>query len=75
MNNILPIIVRVLILIGIAAAAGLIVTALAGCAIPIPPTGQDLGKYGTVHVGIKYVPSETTADYVGADKIILNPKR
>jgi hypothetical protein len=36
---------------------------LAGCAIPIPPSGPDLGKYGTVRIGVTYESSSATAPY------------
>lgn len=42
----------------------IIAAALSGCAIPIPPSGDRMGEYGTINIGVKYTPSEKTAGYV-----------
>jgi hypothetical protein len=40
------------------------VMTLTGCAIPIPPSGPDLGKYGFVRVGVTYEPNALTTPYL-----------
>jgi uncharacterized protein YceK len=37
---------------------------LSGCAIPIPFTGPDMGKYGFVRVGVTYEPNALTTPYL-----------
>jgi hypothetical protein len=38
--------------------------ALSGCALPIPPSGPDMGKYGTVYLTPRYEPNALTAPYI-----------
>lgn len=67
--------IKLAVLAAIIAAAITVVALLPGCAIPIPPTGAHKGEYGTVRIGVAYVPSEATADYINDGKIVLEPKR
>jgi hypothetical protein len=44
----------------IAAMALAVAIILSGCAIPIPPSGADSGKYGTLYITPRYEPNYLT---------------
>jgi hypothetical protein len=44
----------------IAALALTVAIILSGCAIPIPPSGADSGKYGTLYITPRYEPNYLT---------------
>lgn len=67
--------IKLVVLAAITAATITVVTLLPGCAIPIPPTGSDIGKYGIVRIGVAYTPSEETQSYITDGKIVLNPQQ
>jgi hypothetical protein len=45
-------------------AAIVVIAALPGCAIPIPPSGPDLGKYGYFRLTPSYEPNALTTPYL-----------
>jgi hypothetical protein len=49
------------LLAAIALAVALI---LAGCALPIPPSGPDMGKYGTLYLTPRYEANALTTPYL-----------
>ena len=59
-------------LFALAALAIAVAVLFAGCAIPIPPSGPDLGKYGFVRLGVTYEANALTTPYLNFTNLNTN---